>query len=230
MTQGSAIVDRYLARTPKSAERNAEAAKSMPGGDTRSTAWFQPYPPFVAEGHGAAFTDIDGNRYIELLNNYTSLIHGHAHPAVVEAIQQQVARGSALRRTARGHDAPVADPRRADAHRRPGPVCQLRHRGRDDGSPRRTRLHRPTADCKGGGRLPRDLGRHHRQRRAAARSGRPGRAADDRTSIRRASTRRWQKRPWSFPSTTSRRPARSSSRSATNSPASSSSPSWAPAG
>jgi glutamate-1-semialdehyde 2,1-aminomutase len=96
MTQGSAIVDRYLARTPKSAQRNAEAAKSMPGGDTRSTAWFQPYPPFVAEGHGAAFTDIDGNRYIELLNNYTSLIHGHAHPAVVEAIQQQVARGSAF--------------------------------------------------------------------------------------------------------------------------------------
>ena len=90
MTQVSAIVDRYLARTPKSAERNAEAAKSMPGGDTRSTAWFQPYPPFVAEGHGAAFTDIDGNRYIELLNNYTSLIHGHAHPAVVEAIQQQL--------------------------------------------------------------------------------------------------------------------------------------------
>jgi glutamate-1-semialdehyde 2,1-aminomutase len=96
MAKGSAIVDRYLARTPKSADHNAEARKSMPGGDTRSTAWFQPYPPFVAEGKGASFTDIDGNRYIELLNNYTSLIHGHAHPAVVEAIQQQVARGSAF--------------------------------------------------------------------------------------------------------------------------------------
>jgi glutamate-1-semialdehyde 2,1-aminomutase len=96
MGQGSPIVERYLARTPLSVERNAEAAKSMPGGDTRSTAWFAPYPPFVAAGQGAFFTDIDGNRYIELLNNYTSLIHGHAHPAVVEAIQQQVARGSAF--------------------------------------------------------------------------------------------------------------------------------------
>jgi glutamate-1-semialdehyde 2,1-aminomutase len=94
MAEGSAIIERYLARTPKSAARNAEAAKSMPGGDTRSTAWFQPYPPFVSEGKGAFFTDIDGNRYIELLNNYTALIHGHAHPAVVEAIQKQVARGS----------------------------------------------------------------------------------------------------------------------------------------
>ena len=96
MAQRSPIVDRYLARTKKSAELNAEAARSMPGGDTRSTAWFQPYPPFVAEGRGASFTDVDGNHYLELLNNYTSLIHGHAHPEVVEAIQQQVARGSAF--------------------------------------------------------------------------------------------------------------------------------------
>ena len=96
MTEESPIIQRYRARTPKSAQWNAEAAKSMPGGDTRSTAWFAPYPPFVKEGRGASFTDVDGNRYIELLNNYTSLIHGHAHPKVVAAIQQQVARGSAF--------------------------------------------------------------------------------------------------------------------------------------
>jgi glutamate-1-semialdehyde 2,1-aminomutase len=92
----SAIVQRYLSRTRTSAARNEEATRTMPGGDTRSTAWFAPYPPFVEYGQGASFTDVDGNSYIELLNNYTSLIHGHAHPAVVEAIQQQVARGSAF--------------------------------------------------------------------------------------------------------------------------------------
>jgi glutamate-1-semialdehyde 2,1-aminomutase len=102
MAQGSEIVDRYLARTRESAARNDEAKRTMPGGDTRSTAWFAPYPPFVAEGRGAYFTDVDGNRYVELLNNYTSLIHGHARPEVVEAIQQQVARGSAF---AAPHDA-----------------------------------------------------------------------------------------------------------------------------
>jgi glutamate-1-semialdehyde 2,1-aminomutase len=92
----SAIVDRYVARTAKSAELNALAKQSMPGGDTRSTAWFAPYPPFVAEGKGAFFTDVDGNRYVELLNNYTSLIHGHAHPAVVEAIREQLGRGASF--------------------------------------------------------------------------------------------------------------------------------------
>jgi len=96
MTHESAIVQRYLSRTRTSAARNEEATRTMPGGDTRSTAWFAPYPPFVDCGQGASFTDVDGNSYIELLNNYTSLIHGHAHPAVVEAIRQQVARGSAF--------------------------------------------------------------------------------------------------------------------------------------
>lgn len=48
------IADRYLTRTPKSAALNEEAKRSMPGGDTRSTAWFRPYPPFVASWRRSA--------------------------------------------------------------------------------------------------------------------------------------------------------------------------------
>jgi glutamate-1-semialdehyde 2,1-aminomutase len=80
----SAILERYLERTPRSAALNARANDVMPGGDSRSTAWFAPYPPFVAEGRGYELFDVDGNRYVELLNNYTSLIHGHAHPVVAQ--------------------------------------------------------------------------------------------------------------------------------------------------
>jgi hypothetical protein len=58
MTQESAILERYLARTPKSAALNAQAKRTMPG--TRSTAWFAPYPPFVAKGNGAELVDVDG--------------------------------------------------------------------------------------------------------------------------------------------------------------------------
>src|SRR3989304_4680007 len=90
------IADRYLARTPKSAALNEEAKRSMPGGDTRSTAWFPPYPPFVAEGRGFELVDVDGNVYIELLNNYTSLVHGHAHPHVVATISEQLGRGASF--------------------------------------------------------------------------------------------------------------------------------------
>ena len=68
-------------------------------------------PLFIRSGAGAEIEDVDGNRYIELLNNYTSLIHGHAHPAVVEAIQKQgslAAAGSPRRTKAECHIAPLS--------------------------------------------------------------------------------------------------------------------------
>lgn len=40
-------------------------------------------------------TDVDGNPYLDFLGNYTSLVHGHAHPAIVEAIARQASRGTA---------------------------------------------------------------------------------------------------------------------------------------
>ena len=58
MTAASAIAESYLVRTSKSAQLNAKAKHSMPGGDTRSTAWFPPYPPFAGQGFGAYFEEI----------------------------------------------------------------------------------------------------------------------------------------------------------------------------
>jgi glutamate-1-semialdehyde 2,1-aminomutase len=47
-------------------------------------------------GDGCYLTDYDGNRYIDFLNNYTALIHGHNHPSVVQATLAQLAKGTAL--------------------------------------------------------------------------------------------------------------------------------------
>ena len=55
-----------------------------------------PYPPYVASGAGLVVRDVDGNTYRDFLGNYTSLILGHAHPAVVAAVEAQVRRGSAF--------------------------------------------------------------------------------------------------------------------------------------
>lgn len=90
------ILERYLARTPRSRELYERAARSIPGGSTRSTVYAPPYPPFIAGASGAFETDVDGNRYLDLLGNYTSLILGHAHPAVVAAVAAQAGRGSAF--------------------------------------------------------------------------------------------------------------------------------------
>jgi glutamate-1-semialdehyde 2,1-aminomutase len=49
----------------------------------------------MQEAHGCRLTDVDGNELLDFMNNFTSLIHGHAHPDVVAAIQSQAPKGSA---------------------------------------------------------------------------------------------------------------------------------------
>ncbi|MBA2382617.1 MAG: aspartate aminotransferase family protein, partial [Chloroflexi bacterium] len=90
------VLDEYLARTPRSRALFERATGSLPGGSTRTTVYSAPYPPYAASGSGLVVTDVDGNEYRDFLGNYTSLILGHAHPAVVAAVEAQVRRGSAF--------------------------------------------------------------------------------------------------------------------------------------
>ena len=84
----------YADRTPGSRALNEQFRRSMPGGDTRSITWFAPYPVVIDHAAGHELVDADGRSYIDLLNNYTALVHGHAHPRIVEAIAEQAARGT----------------------------------------------------------------------------------------------------------------------------------------
>src|SRR3954462_4212125 len=86
----------YRNRTPRSSELFERASRVLPGGSTRTTVFAPPYPPYLVEGHGIEVIDADGNAYRDFLGNYTSLILGHAHPAVVGAVEAQVRRGSAF--------------------------------------------------------------------------------------------------------------------------------------
>jgi glutamate-1-semialdehyde 2,1-aminomutase len=72
------------------------AVASLPGGNSRTTVFMKPYPIYAARGEGCRVWDVDGNQYIDCINNFTSLIHGHAHPALVEAAMRQLALGSAF--------------------------------------------------------------------------------------------------------------------------------------
>ena len=90
------LVDAYLARTPGSRALFERAARSLPGGSTRTTIFSAPYPPYMVRGAGIHTWDVDGNEYRDFLGNYTSLILGHAHPEVVAAVEAQVRRGSAF--------------------------------------------------------------------------------------------------------------------------------------
>lgn len=83
--------------TPTSARLFERAARVLPGGvlsPVRGSSAFEPYPIYMERGKGAYLFDVDGNRYVDLVLGLGPIILGHDHPAVVAAVQEQVARGS----------------------------------------------------------------------------------------------------------------------------------------
>ena len=90
----SAVQATYLERTRSSGRNYAHACELMPGGTSRQAAFWAPYPLTIKRGEGAYFWDIDGHRYLDLLNNYTAMVHGHAYPPIVEATRMQIGDGT----------------------------------------------------------------------------------------------------------------------------------------
>ena len=86
-----------MAELPVSQALYKRAMKVMPGGNTRTTVYMKPHPFYASHGKGCRLTDAEGVERIDFTNNYNSLIHGHAHPAINAAVREQIERGSAVR-------------------------------------------------------------------------------------------------------------------------------------
>src|SRR5205085_1736341 len=80
-------VTEYASKTPRSRALHEEAVAVMPGGNSRTTTFFDPYPFYFQRGQGAHIWDADGVERLDFNNNYTSLVLGHAHGDVVKAVQ-----------------------------------------------------------------------------------------------------------------------------------------------
>ncbi len=79
----------YAGAHPQSGEFYERALAVMPGGNTRYQVFFPPFPFYVGRASGCRLFDVDGFEYIDLVNNYTSMIHGHANPSIVSQLQEQ---------------------------------------------------------------------------------------------------------------------------------------------
>lgn len=90
------LVTAYELRTSESRRQHERLTRVLPGGETRSATHFEPYPLFLREGAGCALWDVDGNHYTDVLNNYTSLIHGHSYGPVIEALGRAASAGTAF--------------------------------------------------------------------------------------------------------------------------------------
>ena len=89
------IVDEYRRITPRSATLFVRGGGVLPGGDTRYSITTRPHPPYFVRGEGPYIWDVDGNRRLDLNNNSTALVHGHAHPDIVTAVRSQAGSGTA---------------------------------------------------------------------------------------------------------------------------------------
>src|ERR1700742_509467 len=84
----------FVGRQPGSARLARTAQGALAGGVTSSWQITAPQPVWLSHGQGSKVYDVDGNAYVDLHGGYGASLAGHAHPAIVRAVQQQVGRGT----------------------------------------------------------------------------------------------------------------------------------------
>jgi glutamate-1-semialdehyde 2,1-aminomutase len=85
---------RFEERTPKSGAMFERAEAAMPFGVTSSFQAGDPYPIYLVEGKGSRVVDLDGNSYVDYHNGFGTMVVGHAHPKIQEAINRAAATGT----------------------------------------------------------------------------------------------------------------------------------------
>ncbi len=83
----------YTARNPQSLALHERAAAAMPGGNTRSVLYYDPFPVAFVRGEGARLWDLDGHAYTDLLGEFTAGVAGHSNPAVRRAVMEAMDAG-----------------------------------------------------------------------------------------------------------------------------------------
>jgi glutamate-1-semialdehyde 2,1-aminomutase len=88
--------ERYIRNRPASAAAFNLSAKYMPGGNTRTVLFHNPFPLRIVSGDGCRVNDADGLEYVNLLGEYTAGLFGHNHPLIRKAIDHALDQGVSL--------------------------------------------------------------------------------------------------------------------------------------
>jgi glutamate-1-semialdehyde 2,1-aminomutase len=85
---------RLQEQTPNSAKLYERARESLIKGVASSYQMRDPYPLFFTHGKGSRVWDVDGREFSDFHNAFGCMVQGHAHPAIVEAVQKRMELGS----------------------------------------------------------------------------------------------------------------------------------------
>ncbi|KAK8138070.1 Beta-phenylalanine transaminase [Apiospora sp. TS-2023a] len=83
----------YTTNNPNSKASCETATKSLPGGNTRTVLFYEPFPLYTERAEGCHLWDVDGHKYVDLLGEYTAGLYGHSNPVIMDAIQAALKRG-----------------------------------------------------------------------------------------------------------------------------------------
>ena len=86
-------VDAYTRRNPASQAQFDKALAVMPGGNTRSVLFYEPFPLAIRRGEGCRLWDADGHEYLDFLAEFTAGIYGHSNPVIRAAIDKALDNG-----------------------------------------------------------------------------------------------------------------------------------------
>ena len=93
MTEISNELERYLQSTVKSKALWEEAKQYLPGGDSRNSIFWAPYPIFVDHASGCHVVDSDGVDRLDFIGTMTTLVLGHGPKPVLDAVENQMKQG-----------------------------------------------------------------------------------------------------------------------------------------
>jgi len=85
--------EEYRARNPKSLAQYSEACAALPGGNTRSAIFVEPFPLTMVRGEGSLLWDLDGHEYVDFLSEFTAGLFGHSHPLIRRALDRALDSG-----------------------------------------------------------------------------------------------------------------------------------------
>ena len=86
----------FTARNPNSAKQYAQATEVMPGGNTRTVLFYEPFPLTILRGQGCEVFDADGHRYFDFMGEYTAGLAGHSNKIIADAIKAAIDNGLSL--------------------------------------------------------------------------------------------------------------------------------------
>jgi len=90
----SSVARDYIAKTPGSKRLYERARNIFPGGVTHDVRHCPPHPVFVARASGSRKWDVDGNELVDYFGGHGALLLGHNHPVIVEAVKEQLSKGT----------------------------------------------------------------------------------------------------------------------------------------